>query len=203
VGIATSSTAVTNTGCTMPTAQVASGAYANLVKIYSGIAGNLNPCKVLTGTLAGVSLGAGTYCFPAAAALTGTLTLTGTGPWLFEIGTGGTGALSATDFTVVGGNPCNATWWVRQDVTLIRAAFQGTILGGGDITLTDTTLAGRALAKGAVTMTRSNITGCTGAITGGGQHQQKHHEKNKHQEKNKHHEKNKQNCDQGKGKGRQ
>ena len=171
VGIATSSTAVTNTGCTMPQVQVASGAYANLLKIYKGIAGSLTPCTILTGTLDGVSLGPGTYCFPAAATLTGTLTLTGSGPWLFEVGTGGTGALTATDFTVVGGNPCNATWWVRQAVTLTTSAFQGTILAGADITLTDTTLAGRALATGAVTLTGSHITGCTSAITGS--HQQK------------------------------
>ena len=103
----------------------------------------------------------GTYCFDVAATLTGTLTLTGTGPWLFEIGTGGTGALTATGFTVVGSTPCNVTWWVRNDVTLSTSAFQGTILGGGAITLTDTNLTGRALATGAVTMTNSPIVGCT------------------------------------------
>ena len=183
VGVATSSTAVTNTGCTMPSVQVAGGAYANLLKIYNGIAGSLTPCTVLSGTLAGVSLGAGTYCFPAAATLTGTLTLTGSGPWLFEVGTSGTGALTATNFTVVGGNPCNATWWVRQAVTLTTAAFQGTILAGADITLTDTTLTGRTLAKGAVTLTDSRITGCTAAIAG-----------SRHQKKTKH-------CNQGVGNG--
>jgi len=183
VGVATSSTAVTNTGCTMPSVQVAGGAYANLLKIYNGIASSLTPCTVLSGTLAGVSLGAGTYCFPAAATLTGTLTLTGSGPWLFEVGTSGTGALTATNFTVVGGNPCNATWWVRQAVTLTTAAFQGTILAGADITLTDTTMTGRTLAKGAVTLTDSRITGCTAAIAG-----------SRHQKKTKH-------CNQGVGNG--
>jgi hypothetical protein len=161
----------------MQPAQVAGGAYADFLNTYNGIAGSLGQCTVLTGTLAGRSLGAGTYCFPAAATLTGTLTLTGTGPWLFEIGTGGTGALTATNFTVVGGNPCNATWWVRQAVTLTTSVFQGTVLAGTDITLTDTSLAGRALAKGAVTMTGSHIVGCTGPITGGRHH---HHKKPKH-----------------------
>jgi hypothetical protein len=162
VGVASSSTAVTQTGCTL-TAQVAPGAYAAFLSAYSGIAGSLTPCTVLTGTLAGVTLGPGTYCFDAAATLTGTLTLTGTGPWLFEIGTGGTGALTATNFTVVGSNPCGATWWVRQAVTLTTSAFQGTILAGTDITLTGTSLAGRILATGAVTMTGGNIAGCTAA----------------------------------------
>ena len=170
VGVASSSTAVTNTGCTMPTVQVATAAYADFLNIYSGIAGNLGGCTVLTGTLAGRSLGAGTYCFTAAATLTGTLTLTGSGPWLFEIGTGGTGALTTTNFTIVGSNPCGATWWVRQAVTLTTSAFQGTVLAGTDITLTNTVLAGRAFAKGAVTMTTSHVIGCTGAITGGGGH---------------------------------
>jgi hypothetical protein len=61
---------------------------------------------------------------------------------------------------VVGGNPCNAFWWVRQDVTLTTSTFQGTILGGGDVTLTGTSITGRVLATGAVTMTGSNVFGC-------------------------------------------
>src|ERR1700674_4210351 len=48
VGVAASSTAVTNTGCTMPTVQVATAAYADFLNIYSGIAGNLGGCTVLT-----------------------------------------------------------------------------------------------------------------------------------------------------------
>jgi hypothetical protein len=96
---------------------------------------------------------------------------------LFEIGTSGTGALTATDFTVVGSNPCNATWWVRNDVTFTDSALQGTILGGGDITLTRTSLTGRALATGAVTMTGSNIVGCTagGKVAKHHGNQGKHH----------------------------
>ena len=164
VGVSSSTTAVTQTGCTL-TVQVAPGAYAGFLTAYSGIAGNLTPCVVLTGTLAGVTLKPGTYCFDAAATLTGTLTLTGTGPWLFEIGTGGTGALTATNFTVVGGNPCNVTWWVRQAVTLTTSTFQGTILGGTAITMTGTSLEGRAFATGAVTMTGSNIFGCNASGT--------------------------------------
>jgi hypothetical protein len=173
VGVAAASTPITNTGCTMPTVQVASGAYADFLNVYSGIAGNLAGCTVLSGTLAGRSLGAGTYCFPAAAALAGTLTLTGNGPWLFEIGTGPTGgALTATGFTIVGSNPCNATWWVRDAVTLSTSTFQGTVLAGVDITTTNTNLHGRLLAKGAVSMTTSQVAGCTGgiAVTGGRGH---------------------------------
>jgi hypothetical protein len=142
--------------------QVAAGGYADFLTTYDGIAGSLGPCDQTFGiadTLAGLSLGPGIYCFEAAATLTGTLTLTGAGPWYFEIGTLGTGAFTATSFTVVGGNPCSAFWWVRQDTTVTSSAFQGTIMAG-DITLTDTSLAGRVWATGAVTMTRTNIFGC-------------------------------------------
>jgi len=164
VGVSTSATAVTKTRCKMQV-QVAPGAYADFLTTYNGIADNLGPCDQTFGiddSLAGLTLGPGIYCFEAAATLTGTLTLTGTGPWFFEIGTGGTGALTATDFTVLGGDPCSAFWWVRQDATATTSTFQGTILAG-DITLTDTSLAGRAWATGAVTMTRTNVFGCNAA----------------------------------------
>jgi len=155
-------------------------AYADFLAAYDAIADNLFPCKVLSGTLDGARLGPGTYCFPTAAALTGTLTLVGNGPWLFEIGTTG-GALAATNFTVVGGNPCNVTWWVQAGVALTDTTFQGTILAGADITLTRTILDGRAFAggtgtptspTGAVTMTDSNIIGCAGG-TGHGNGKEK------------------------------
>ncbi|MEP6752720.1 MAG: hypothetical protein ABI959_08240 [Candidatus Dormiibacterota bacterium] len=164
VGVSSSTTAVSSTRCKMQV-QIAAGAYADFLTAYDGIANNLGPCdQTLTGTLADVTLGPGVYCFDAAATLTGTLTLIGGGPWIFEIGgLAGVGALTATSFTVVSDNPCNAYWWVRNAVTITTSAFQGTILGGGDITLTTTSLAGRALATGAVTMTGSNIFGCSGS----------------------------------------
>ena len=88
---------------------------------------------ILSGTLAGTTLTPGVYCFDAAATLTGTLTLAGDSndTWLFKIGTGGTGALTGTNFSVVmegGGEACNATWWVAQAVTMTTSGFQGTIL---------------------------------------------------------------------------
>jgi len=166
VGVSSSTTAVTSTRCKMQV-QVAAGAYADFLTAYNNFATvpPCNPSQILSGTLAGVTLAPGAYCFPAAATLTGTLTLSGTGPWIFEIGTSGTGALTATNFTVVGSNPCNATWWVRQAATLTTSVFQGTVLAGADITLTGTALSGRALATGAVTMTGSNVFGCTAGGT--------------------------------------
>lgn len=158
-----SGTPVTTTRCVIPPVQVADGAYNDFLAYYNSIAAQLGctPDHVLTGTLDKVSLGAGTYCFDAAATLTGTLTLTDSGPYLFEIGTSGTGALTATNFTVVGCSPCSVTWWVRQAITLTTSMFQGTLLAGVDITTTGTSLAGRLLATGAVTMTGSHTVGCT------------------------------------------
>jgi hypothetical protein len=137
-----------------------------------------NGCTVESGTLAGVTLPPGTYCFPAAATLTGTLTLDGptNGTWLFTIGTGlgGTGALTGTNFSVVmanGGQPCNVTWWVAQAATMTTSGFQGNILAGAAITITGGPINGNlwagASGTGDVTTTGSVVTGCAGS-TGNG-----------------------------------
>jgi Ice-binding-like len=133
------------------------------------------PCDtVLTGTLAGVTLSPGVYCFDAAAALTGVLTLNGPpdGIWIFKIGTSGTGALTGTNFSVVmtgGGTPCNVYWWVAQAATLTDSVFVGTILAGAAITVTGGTFTGDALAKAAVTLTDVDLVGCEGG-KGKGEH---------------------------------
>ena len=126
--------------------------------------------RTLTGTLAGVTLAPGVYCFDAAATLTGTLTLDGpsTGIWIFKIGTSGTGALTGTNFSVVmasGAVVCNVYWWVHDAATMTTSDFKGTILAGAAITVTGGTFAGRALAKAAVTLTGVAATGC-GSGTG-------------------------------------
>ncbi len=127
------------------------------------------PCgQTLTGTLAGITLAPGVYCFAAAAELTGTLTLAGNGTWLFKVGTSGIGALTTTDFKVLSaGNGCNVSWWVAQAATMTDSHFKGNILAGSSITHTGTigtfgpaTFSGRALAKTAVTLTDMTVAGC-------------------------------------------
>ena len=101
---------------------VAKQAYNDFLSTYDAVAAK--PCDtVLTGTLAGVTLSPGVYCFDAAATLTGVLTLNGpaNGTWIFKVGTSGTGALTGTNFSVVmagGAVPCNVTWWVSQAATM-------------------------------------------------------------------------------------
>lgn len=127
--------------------------------------------ETLTGTLDGRTLAPGTYCFDAAAALTGTLTLDGpaNGIWIFKIGTLGTGALTGTDFTVVmagGGQACNVTWWVAEAVTLTDSNFLGNILAGAAITLTRGTFHGNAWSQADVTITGTATSGCEGSNGG-------------------------------------
>lgn len=152
----------------------ASQAYSDFLHAYDAVASQ--PCDAyLTGTLSGVTLRPGVYCFDATAALTGTLTLDGpsTGTWLFKVGTSGTGALTGNNFSVVmagGADPCNVTWWVADAATLTDSNFIGTILAGSAITDTRGTFDGRALSKADVTITGTAMTGCTGGSIGGSGH---------------------------------
>jgi hypothetical protein len=178
VGSSGGPASVVNTGCTINgaiVAPVSAQVLADFNSAYDGLAGQ--PCdQFLTGTLAGVTLTPGVYCFAAAATLTGTLTLSGPADatWLFKIGTSGTGALTGTDFKVVmsgGADPCNVTWWVAEAATMTTSNFIGTILAGAGITVTSGsvgTFNGRALAKAGVTITGGSVTGCTGGSLGGG-----------------------------------
>ncbi|MCK9420002.1 MAG: ice-binding family protein [Nitrospirae bacterium] len=161
---------ITQTNCTIngtvhPGDGVAKQAYIDFLSAYNAL--SLTQCdSVLLGDLAGQVLAPGVYCVDAASTTTdGTLTLSGpsNGTWLFKIGTGGTGALTGTGFSVVmegGGTPCNVYWWVAEAATMTDSAFQGTILAGAAITITGGTFNGDALAQAAVTMTDTTATGC-------------------------------------------
>lgn len=144
----------------------AQAAYEGFLATYAELAPLAgDTCTMLTGTLADVSLAPGTYCFDAAAALTGTLTLDGSSSdsWLFKIGTSGTGALTGTNFNVVlanGALACNVTWWVSQAATLTTSNFQGNILAGAGITLTGGTANGNLWSTADVTITGADLVGC-------------------------------------------
>jgi len=169
VGISPGS-AFTNTRCTIagdtPPATNADAVQARTDFLSAYTDTQSAPCsQTLTGTLDGVTLAPGVYCFEAAATLTGTLTLDGpaTGIWIFKIGA----ALTTTDFTVVmagGGQPCNVYWVPGAAATMTTSAFKGTVLAGdpidGSITTTGGTLAGRILANVAVTITGTGIIDC-------------------------------------------
>lgn len=148
-------------------------AYRGFLADYAALApAPSDDCTMLTGTLADVTLTPGMYCFDAAAALTGTLTLDGSAGsiWIFKIGTSGTGALTGTNFTVLltgGAQPCNVTWWVAEAATMTTSNFVGNILAGAAITMTGGTFSGNAYAQADVTFERTTATGCQ---TGGSGH---------------------------------
>ena len=163
-------------------------AYNAFLAAYAALAPKAGDvCTTLTGTLAGVTLAPGVYCFDAAATLTGVLTLNGpsSGTWVFKIGTGGTGALTGTNFSVVmagGGDSCNVTWWVAQAATMTDSHLLGSILAGAAITLTRGTFDGNAFAGasgvGDVTITGTAVVGCAGS-NGNGEHKHHKHHKGK------------------------
>jgi hypothetical protein len=167
---ATPTGSITRSGCPVSgTLQVGDSAAQQSFNDFLNTYATLAPkggdvCTTLTGTLAGVTLSPGVYCFDAAATVTGVLTLDGPadGIWTFKIGTSGTGALTGSSFSVVmagGAQPGNVTWWVAQGVTMTDSHFIGTVLGGADITLTRGTFDGNVKAKADVTITGTALVG--------------------------------------------
>jgi Ice-binding-like len=148
----------------------------------------------LTGQVLGTDVGTlaepllpGVYCFDSSAQLTGTLYLTGGGPWIFQIGSTLTTASNAS--VLINGNPTNAEnclpgafWAVGSSATLgTGTQFQGIILALISDTLnTGANVSGGVFAlTGAVTLNTNRVNACSfgGAtpaagtikVTGGGQ----------------------------------
>ena len=114
----------------------------------------------LSGLILGTSVGAttlvpGVYCFASSAQLTGTLTLSGAGPYIFQIGST---LITATNSAVVltnGATAANVFWQVGSSATLgVDSVVAGTVLAAVSITVdTGTNVEGRVIALvGAVTL---------------------------------------------------
>jgi hypothetical protein len=119
-----------------------------------------------THDLVGANLVPGVYCADAFA-LSGTLTLSGSGVWIFK---SASTLITSGTANVAGGDPCNVWWRVVSSATLgTNTSLIGNILALTSITLnTGSVLNGRALAQtGAVTMDSNTITGpiCAAAPT--------------------------------------
>jgi len=146
--------------------EVAQQAFKDFLSTHAALAPKLGDvCTTLTGTLDGVTLSPGAYCFNVAATVTGVLTLDGPsdGVWILNIGASGTGALTGTNFSVSmagGGQACNVTWWVADATTMTTSGFKGNILAGAAITLTGGTFKGNASSKADVTITGTAVTSC-------------------------------------------
>jgi Ice-binding-like len=149
----------------------AAQARADLTAAYLVAAGE-TPCTTLTGDLGSPArtLVAGTYCYPAAALLTGTLTLdgagSGAGVWLFQIGAGLTTGSASRVLLINGALPCNVFWQVGNSAVIgTSTTFVGNIMALTSVALqTTASLNGRAMARnGAVTLDTNRIiqpTGC-------------------------------------------
>ncbi len=111
-----------------------------------------------TKDLVGLNLVAGVYCADAFA-LSGTLTLSGSGVWIFK---SASTLITSGSANVLGGDSCNVWWRVVSSATLgTNTSLTGNILALTSISLqTGASLNGRALAQtGAVTLDSNTITG--------------------------------------------
>jgi hypothetical protein len=141
----------------------------------------------LTGQdLGGLSLAPGVYCFNSSAELTGTLNLTGGGPWIFQIASTLTTASNSS--VLVNGNGTTqgcapgVFWAVGSSATLgTGTQFQGVILALiSDTVTTSANVSGGVFAlTGAVTLDTNLVSACSSGgttpaagtikVTGGGQ----------------------------------
>jgi hypothetical protein len=98
-------------------------------------------------------LGPGVYCSSSAFSLSGNLTLTGSGVWIFKtVST----LITSPGSSVTGGDPCNVWWRIGSSVTLgTTSSFIGNILAlnGVNAMQTRATLNGRILVQAAGTLT--------------------------------------------------
>jgi len=121
--------------------------------------------------LGGLTLGPGVYNQTTAPTLTGTLTLSGGGVYIFKIGSTLVTASGARVSLINGAQPCDIFWQVASSATIATSTtFVGNIMAVASIQMqTGATLNGRALARtAAVTLDTNRIiqpSGCPGGFT--------------------------------------
>lgn len=141
-------------------------AYQSMLDGYDAIAAEPGEIDLTGQPLAGKTLPPGVYYFDAAVAESGgVLTLDGEyyDTWVFKVGTGGTGALTFTNFSVVMANgetyEDQVIWWTAEAVTLTDSVCVGSFYSGTAATVTRGEVTGKILAKTAVTLTNTGILG--------------------------------------------
>jgi Ice-binding-like len=108
-----------------------------------------------------VTLSPGVYCFASSAQLTGTLTLSGAGVYVFQIGSTLTTASNSSVVLTNGATSANVFWQVGSSATVgVNTAFAGSILAAISNTVSSgASVAGRVFAlAGAVTLDTNAIT---------------------------------------------
>jgi hypothetical protein len=125
----------------------------------------------LTGqNLGGLTLVPGVYTFDSSAQLTGMLILSGSGYYVFQIGSTLITASNASVLAIHGADAADVFWQVGSSATLgTGTSFVGNILAEASITLnTGATVAGSLLARtAAVTLDANTVTFAAGITPGG------------------------------------
>src|ERR1700682_4172842 len=147
-------------------------AYANLVAQPCGT--NLTG-KILGTTPGAVTLSPGVYCFNSTAQLTGTLTLSSNGVYVFQMRSTLTTASNSSVVLTNGATAANVFWQIGSSATLgTNTVFVGSILALiSDTVTTGASVNGRVFAlTGAVTMDSNAVTNAAPCSGGGGGGQQ-------------------------------
>jgi len=117
------------------------------------------------------NLGPGVYTFSSSAQLTGTLTLTGSGVYIFKVGSMLTTASNAVVQVTGGAQACSVWWQVGTSATLgTGTQFQGNLMASASITMNTgaNILTGRAMAlNAALTLDDNRVSPPVGACAAG------------------------------------
>ena len=158
-------TPCTVTGTINPGGPVAAHAHADAATAFTNL--NAATCTTIEPAVAdigGQTLTPGVYCFPSSAAITGNLTLSGNGVYIFKIGSTLVTAAGPDASDVVltnGASASNVFWAVGSSATLgTDSVLKGTIIAFSSITATtNAAVDGRLLAiNGAVTLDTNTIS---------------------------------------------
>ncbi|HEY8673958.1 MAG TPA: ice-binding family protein [Candidatus Dormibacteraeota bacterium] len=148
---------------------VALQAKNDLVTAYTDAAKAPTTSNLTGKNLGGKNLTPGVYTFSSSAQLTGSLTLSGNGVFIFRIGSTLTTASNSVVLLRNGAQACAVYWQVGSSATLGSATqFQGNLMALTSITMVTgaNILKGRALARnGALTLDSNRITPPAGACT--------------------------------------